>query len=69
MLADMTHKLKAQTMSRKYHFRYSINASTLSIHVRARRRIFQGEEISVQYLNALMGTQARRKKIKEEWYC
>ncbi len=44
--------------------RYSLHPSTLSMHVRARKRIQAGEEITVQYLSALSGNHRRSKKIR-----
>ncbi len=48
--------------------RYAVDPKTLSLHVRARRRIAPGEEISVQYLSALVGNLRRRRKIYREWH-
>ena len=48
--------------------RYTINPDNLEMFVRARKVICQGEEISVQYLSALVGNFKRRRKILTEWY-
>ena len=48
--------------------RYTIHPDTFEMYVRARRTILAGEEISVQYLSALVGNLKRRKKIRSEWY-
>ena len=48
--------------------RYTINPESGEMYVRARRPILVGEEISVQYLSALLGNRKRRTKIRSEWY-
>jgi len=45
--------MKANYHMCKLTIRYTINPRNMEMHVRARRRIAAGDEITVQYLSAL----------------
>jgi len=48
--------------------RYSVNIEDFSITLRARRRIEEGEEITISYLPSIFGVPKRKTHLEEEWY-
>jgi len=48
--------------------RYTVNPDDLSVVLRARRKIEQGEEISIHYVPPILGVPRRKTNIEEEWF-
>jgi len=48
--------------------RYTVNYDDLSITLRSRRTIAEGEEITVNYVPPVYGQPKRRRHLQDEWY-
>jgi len=48
--------------------RYTVNPDDLSVVLRARRKIEQGEEISIHYVPPIIGVPRRKTTIEEDWF-
>ena len=45
-----------------------VNPEDFSVVLRARKRIEEGEEITIHYVSPMMGLIKRKQSIEEEWY-
>jgi len=48
--------------------RYTVNPKDFSVVLRARRKILEGEEITISYIPPFIGQPRRRMEISNEWY-
>jgi len=48
--------------------RYTVSSGDCSVTLRARRKILEGEEITISYIPAIFGQPKRKRHIEEEWY-
>lgn len=48
--------------------RYTVNPEDFSVVLRARKRIEEGEEITIHYVSPMQGLLKRKQSIEEEWY-
>ena len=47
--------------------RYSVGQTNQTVVVRAMRPITKGQELTIQYKSPLLGTHARRQRLKDQW--
>ncbi|XP_023326813.1 histone-lysine N-methyltransferase ASHR1 [Eurytemora carolleeae] len=48
--------------------RYTVNYDDFTVTLRARRKINEGEEITINYVPPIFGVPKRKRHIEEEWY-